>query len=267
MKQYGISSFKDVSGNSVDEHIESIKRAGYSVLKSVLSQEKCIEYSKILEKVYSIQELSFGKVNLEKIKELDLVRMPFAYDDSFFQLILEERALEVVESILGENFILQLQNGVINRNKKEHHQSSWHRDIPYQEYVTSSPISLNVFFCLSPFNKKTGGTVFLPYSHLFSKAPSLRFIEVNKVQPDLEAGDVILFDSWVYHKAGYNSSNIVRFGINQVYTLPILKQQINIPRMLGEKVIDNEILRKILGYTFDIKSGVDEYRNSRLDKS
>jgi ectoine hydroxylase-related dioxygenase (phytanoyl-CoA dioxygenase family) len=266
MKQYGISSFKDVSENNIAPHLESIKRKGFTVLKGILSLDECDKYSKELEKVYEKQEISFGKENLEKIQELDVARMPFAYDKSFLGLITEEKALELVREILGENFILQLQNGVINRNNKEHHQSSWHRDIPYQEYTTSDPISVNVFYCLSPFNNETGGTYFLPYSHLFSKAPSLTFFKENMLQPNLNAGDVIVFDSWVYHKAGYNSSDIVRYGINHVFTLPILKQQIDIPKMLGENYTDNQLLNKILGYTFDVKESVEAYRNNRLSK-
>ena len=266
MKQYGISSFKDVSDNSIQPHLESINRKGFTVLKGVLTPEECLSYSEKLEAVYKEQEESFGKENLEKIQELDVARMPFSYDEAFLDLILNDKGLEIVKSILGDNFILQLQNGVINRNKKEHHQSSWHIDIPYQEYTTSEPISINVFYCLSPFNKDTGGTLFLPYSHLFPKAPSLSFLENNKIQPNLERGDVIVFDSWVYHKAGYNSSDIIRYGVNHVFTLPILKQQINIPRMLGNKKVENELLQKILGYTFEIKSGVNEYRSNRLNR-
>lgn len=265
MKQYGISSFEELK-SELDYHLENIKRRGFTVLKSVFEEEECKYYTDKIEEIYVEQEKSFGRENLDKINELDISRMLFAYDDAFLDLITNKAALEIVKSVLGENFILQLQNGIINRNKQVHHQTSWHRDIPYQEYTTSSPISLNVFFCMSPFNPETGGTVFLPYSHLFPKAPSVEFMNENSIQPSLNPGDVIVFDSWVYHKAGNNISDIVRYGVNHVYTTPILKQQINIPNMLGGRFSEDPQLAKILGYTFNIKNSVDEYRKSRLNR-
>lgn len=265
MKQYGISSFEELT-TELDHHLENIARRGFTVLKGVFSEEKCKYYTDKVEEIYAVQERSFGRENLDKINELDISRMLFAYDDAFLDLITNEKTLEIVRGVLGENFILQLQNGIINRNKLIHHQTSWHRDIPYQEYTTSRPVSMNVFFCMSPFNAKTGGTVFLPYSHLFPKAPSIEFLNENLIQPELNAGDVVIFDSWVYHKAGNNTSDIIRYGINHVYTTPILKQQINIPNMLEGRFSDDPQLAKILGYTFNIKNSVDEYRSSRLNR-
>ena len=265
MKQYGISSFTELK-SKLDFHLENIKRKGFTVLENILNVEQCNFFNNKVEKVYAEQESSFGREKLKQINELDIARMLFAYDSSFIDLITNEQTLEIVRAILGENFILQLQNGIINRNNDEHHQTSWHRDIPYQEYTTSNPISINVFFCMSPFNPKTGGTVFLPYSHLFPKAPSIEFLNENLIQPSLNPGDVVIFDSWVYHKAGINTSDITRYGINHVFTTPILKQQINIPNMLGGKYADDPKLANLLGYTFNIKNSVDQYRKTRLKK-
>jgi ectoine hydroxylase-related dioxygenase (phytanoyl-CoA dioxygenase family) len=265
MKSYGISSFA-VKDSELDYHIENIKRRGYSVIKNHISLKKCDEYSTRIEEIYEKQKNAFGQENLKKIKEVDSARMLFAYDSKFLELITDIKILKFISAILGENYILQLQNGVINRPNKEHHQTSWHRDIPYQEYTLSNPIAINVFYCLTPFNKETGGTVLLPYSHLFPKAPSIKFLEENSIQPDLNPGDVILFDSWLYHKAGNNSSNDTRYGVNNLFTSPILKQQVNIPKMLGRKYEENPILRKILGYDFEVPNDVNEYRNRKLQK-
>jgi ectoine hydroxylase-related dioxygenase (phytanoyl-CoA dioxygenase family) len=124
-----------------------------------------------------------------------------------------------------------------------------------------------VFYCLTPFNVNTGGTLFLPYSHLFPKAPSPNFFTENSVQPNLKAGDIIIFDSMVYHRAGNNSSDITRYGVNNLFTTPILKQQVDIPKMLKGKYINDPILNKILGYKFETPLSVQDFRQKRLQKS
>jgi hypothetical protein len=48
--------------------------------------------------------------------------------------------------------VLHLQNGIINMPNEEHHQSSWHRDLPYQNWTSSEPLACNVFYCLDNFN-------------------------------------------------------------------------------------------------------------------
>ena len=265
MKQYGISSFHKIE-KEIDSHIENVKRRGYTILGGHLSKKNCEKFSSKIENIYQKQKTSFGELNLRQINELDSARMLFSEDSDFLNLITDEEILKIVSSILGENFILQLQNGIINRPKKEHHQTSWHRDIPYQEYTLSNPIAINVFYCLTPFNENTGGTLILPYSQLFAKAPSASFFTENAIQPNLNTGDVIIFDSWLYHKAGNNSSNIIRYGVNNLFTSPILKQQIDIPKMLKGKHNNTPILNKILGYKFETPISVEDFRQRRLQK-
>jgi len=262
---YGISNVHSIS-NETEKHIESVKLKGFTILKNVLSLDKIEQFKGKIENIYKQQVNEFGENNLKKINEIDLARALLAYDSDFLELIEEPKSTQVVKSILGTNYTLQLQNSIINRPNKEHHQSSWHRDIPYQEYTVSQPICINVFYCLTPFNNLTGGTILLPYSQKSEKFPSLNFVEENSIQPSLNAGDIIIFDSWLFHKAGYNSSNQVRYGVNQLFTSPIIKQQINLPELLGGKYSDIKGLNSILGYKYDVPKSVNEFRQNRLNR-
>ena len=200
------------------------------------------------------------------INELDMLRTPLLYDDIFLDLIRNQQVLNIVKSILGQEILLHLQNGIINRPNKEHHQSSWHRDLPYQEYTISKPLGISVFYCIDRFTSETGSTILLPYSHKEIKISSLDFVKSNQVQISANAGDVLIFDSMVYHKAGYNSSKNIRRGINNVFVAPLLKQQINLPKMLNGKFSDNETLSGLLGYKYDVAESVLDYRTKRLER-
>jgi hypothetical protein len=44
-------------------------------------------------------------------------------------------------------------------------------------------------------------------------------------------------------------SGRIRRGVNHLYTVPILKQQYDFPRALGDGFTDDAALRQLLGYT------------------
>ena len=114
VKQYGISSIQS-SETALDRHLENIRLRGYTVLADVIPSVMIEKFKKSLEEVYVTQEREFGKVELEEISELDIVRAPFVYDESFLSLIIEPKIHEIIRPILGENYLLQLQNSIINR--------------------------------------------------------------------------------------------------------------------------------------------------------
>lgn len=265
MKQYGISEIKSLSSET-DRHIENIRLKGFTILKSILPEDVCKNMCEKAEIIYQKQISEFGEDNLKLISELDVVRIPFYYDEYFIPTITHPKILDILKKIFKNQFILHLQNIIINRPNTEHHQTSWHRDIPYQEYTVSNPIAINVFCCLSPFNQETGATKILPYSHLKEHFPSIEFAEENAIVIDANPGDIVIFDSWIYHRASHNISNSARYGLNQVFTLPILKQQIDLPKLLKGKYQDDPILNDLLGYTFEVPQSVIEFRKKRLEK-
>ena len=84
--------------------------------------------------------------------------------------------------------------------------------------------------------------------------------------PIAKAGSVILFDSMVYHKSGFNNTNDTRFGINNMYTLPFIKQQINYPYFLKDKTED-DLLNRLLGFESREFQSVLDFREYRLNRS
>jgi ectoine hydroxylase-related dioxygenase (phytanoyl-CoA dioxygenase family) len=70
----------------------------------------------------------------------------------------------------------------------------------------------------------------------------------------------------IYHKAGINSSTQPRYGINHMYTLPFLKQQINLPLVLKNKYSQDFPINRILGYHSREFSNVKDFRNYRYNK-
>ncbi|MCX6291618.1 MAG: phytanoyl-CoA dioxygenase family protein [Bacteroidetes bacterium] len=266
-ESYGVTK-QNLVKDVVDEKLEEFFIRGFTVLENVLTNEELSETRKRLDDVYrkQVEEAAQNNFKLGDIREENVARMIFAYDDYFLNMVTNSAIIGYVKKIVGHYFILHLQNGIINMPDEKHHQSSWHRDLPYQDFVISKPLAVNALYCIDEFSKKTGGTLVVPFSHKMETIPSETYIEKHALQVEAPAGSVILMDSMVFHRAGYNSSTIIRRAVNHVYVAGILKQQMNIPSMLKGKFSDNPFLRMLLGYDSSEANSVSEYRLKRLKK-
>jgi ectoine hydroxylase-related dioxygenase (phytanoyl-CoA dioxygenase family) len=266
LKSYGINKSAVIS-DEMDYHLEEFRHLGYTILENVIPDDSLEILRNELQRVYKEQEQTFGQENILKINEKNMARAPLCYSDAYLELATNEIIINYVKKVLGNYFILHLQNGIINMPNEEHHQSSWHRDLPYQNWVASEPIGCNAFFCLDEFSPATGATIILPYSHKIDHAPSVRYMEKHAVQVTARAGSVLMFDSMMFHKAGYNSSNIIRRGVNHLYARSIVRQQIDLPEMLKGKYSDDPFLNMLLGYDARSSASVEDFRNRRLKKN
>ena len=265
MRTYGIGNVTDIA-DETRLHVESVRNRGFSIVEAVLDRVDVDDLSTRLDRVYQSQVEEFPADDLSRINEKDVVRCPLGYDRSFVALASNKRIRSIIEDMLGPYYILHLQNGVISRSGQEHHQSAWHRDLPYQDFVSSQPLALSVFYCLSDFSEATGGTILLPFSHKFDQFPSRQYVHQNQWQCVAPSGSAILFDSMLYHRAGYNRSKITRRGINHVYAVGIVRQQIDIPNMLGDIVPGDAYPRMLLGFQGKTAKTVKDWRIERFQR-
>lgn len=266
IKSFGVTKTSETEGIT-DCHIEEFHNLGYTIIEDLIPVGELDRFRKELMRIYELQEKEFGLDNLKKINEENLARALLCHSDLYLRLARNAKALEYVKKLLGTYFVLHLQNGIINMPGQEHHQNSWHRDFPYQNWVSSEPIGCNVFYCLDDFSEENGATYLLPHSHKIAYMPSEEYLEKHAVQMNAKAGSAILFDSMMFHKAGFNrSADKVRRGINHLYAKAIVRQQINLPAMLGGKYADDPFLNMLLGYGSNPPASVLEWRKNKLSK-
>lgn len=235
---------------------------GFQVFENILSAEENKILKEKLKKVYEIQKKEFGEDKLKQIGEDNMVRSPFLYDSYFINLITKPIVLEIVDKIIGEHAILSLQNSIIIPPNQTHHQSFYHRDIIHQDFTSSIPLSINIYYALDNYDLDNGGTCFIPESHKMDKMPK-NYVENT---PEVKSGSIILFDSMIYHKAGINKTDNYRYGINHMFTLPFLKQQIDYPYALGGKYYNEFPINKILGYSSREYKSVVNFREERYKR-
>lgn len=121
---------------------------------------------------------------------------------------------------------------------------------------------MNTFIAIDPFTAETGATWVVPGSHLFEDMPSDQYLQKHEIQMQMEPGSVLVFDSTLWHRSGQNRSGRVRRGLNQQYTRPFIKQQLDYPVLLSSCVDKESELAQTLGFWAVSPKSVQEFRVS-----
>ena len=121
--------------------------------------------------------------------------------------------------MIDDDYVLVACNA-INRSLGEENPNSvnvgqnWHTDSRYvgEENATRC---FSVVVMLDDFTKENGATSYVPNSHLRLDRPD-RDGNFSETQITGKAGDVIIFDSGIWHKGG-KSTNQKRWGVFNLY--------------------------------------------------
>lgn len=269
VKTFGVKEFSRPASGA-ERHAEEIRFAGYTVVEGVLTPSEVEEARARIDRIYGEQlDEVGGEAMLDRINDSHTARCLLAYDDFFLGVARKQSVLEVVEAFLGDYFTLMLQNGIINVPAKGDEQNAgyWHRDLNYQHFVSTRPFSISALFCVDDFSEETGGTRVLHASHKAEAFPSDEYVLAHEKGVEARAGSALVFDSMLYHRSGHNRSPRTRRAINHMYTIPFIKQQISLPKILKGKYGDDPFLSKFLGYESEPDCSVVEFRERRLRRA
>jgi ectoine hydroxylase-related dioxygenase (phytanoyl-CoA dioxygenase family) len=263
---YGIVE-RERATKATTQLAERIRLVGYGVLAGGFDAAAVADLSARLDRVMERQVDEFGAEPMAAIGDTLTARCPLVYDDAFLSLVTHAELLEVVRDLLGGYVVLMQQNGVINPAHQPHTQVAYHRDLPYQHFVSSRPLAISALFCIDPFRLETGATTVIPASHKTEAFPSADVAAELDTTVTAEAGSFIVFDSMLFHRAGVNVSERPRRAVNQVFTVPIIAQQVSLPDALGGRHADNPELARLLGYESAPARSVAAWRERRLARS
>jgi ectoine hydroxylase-related dioxygenase (phytanoyl-CoA dioxygenase family) len=266
-KRYGVIE-QTASGTDVDFACESIRHLGYGIIGGDYRQQWLDTLSDAFERVQQRYYSEHGgREALKAVDEHNTIRLPLSYEPVFLELATNAKILEICRRLIPGYAVLNQQNGVINPPHSErYNQGAWHRDLPYQHFVSSRPLAINALFCLDPFTIENGATKVLPASHRQEAFPSDRFVEAEAVTVSAPAGTFVVLDCMAFHSGGVNTTDRPRRAVNHVYSIPLLRQQIDLPVALGDKFAADGEFRKLLGYDVRTPRSVAEYLAARRAK-
>ncbi|WP_458526261.1 phytanoyl-CoA dioxygenase family protein [Onishia taeanensis] len=134
-----------------------------------------------------------------------------------------------------------------------------HRDI--RTYIPGYHARMNLIVMLDDFTEENGATQILSGSHHREEEPSKEDFEANCETLKGDAGSVVLFNSYLWHRGGVNRTGQTRVALTSGFTRPFIKPQVDYARMLGEHYGKelSEMTRQLYGYNSRVPLNLDEW--------
>ncbi|MGZ3592473.1 MAG: phytanoyl-CoA dioxygenase family protein [Syntrophales bacterium] len=259
---YGILQ-QNLSESALDEAAEQVRNLGYAILDSGYTTPELQSISEEFNRTREHYVETYGESKLRSLNEFHTIRSPLTHGgDAFLKLALNEHLLSLLKKLIPGKFILNQQNGVINPPQETYNQGAWHRDLPYQHFVSTKPLAINALFCVDDFTFENGATFVLPASHKSEGFPSENYVKKNAIQVEAKAGSFIVLDCMVFHAGGFNKTNLERRAVNHLYNIPYFKQQINIPMNIKNANMSAEI-KDMLGFNNMEPNSISDYLSKR----
>lgn len=260
---HGVTS--RASDGSADLHAEELRLQGFTLVPSGLGEAELEELRGRLDAVYARQVAELGgEEALERCSDLDVARAPLVYDEAFVGIAANPNLLAVVERMLGSNFVLMQQNGLLTRPATDNYQARWHRDFAYQHWTSTEPLGINALLSLDPFTVESGATMVLPSSHHRAEFPADDYVRRHERALEVPAGTFLVLDAMLFHRAGRNVSGKPRRAVNHLIGRPFLAQQFDFAALLGDRYSSDDLLSRYLGYRWRPQPDVASWRRQRM---
>lgn len=262
VSNYGVL-LKDTPTCELDDIAEQVRRLGYATLDSGFSEAELILLSEAFDRTRQIYARNWGEEQLRSINEHNTIRAPLVHGDSIFvKLASNANLMALLSKLIGGKFVLNQQNGIINPPNESYNQAVWHRDLPYQHFISDTPLAINALYCVDDFTFENGATLVLPATHKTANFPSEVFIKRNAKYVEAKAGQFIVLDCMIFHSGGFNSTNSQRRAVNHVYTIPYFKQQIKLPDMMKNQKLSSAE-KELFGFSLQEPTSIEQYLQRR----
>lgn len=264
MKSYGAIESAASANQDLALPMEELERNGFCLLPAALSPATVATLSDALDRVLAVQTARFGGERaLAAIGEAGLARALLQEDAAFLDILRVPRLDAIVEALLGPAALVMQQNGIVMPPEcGEHHQQSWHRDLPYQSWVATKPLAIGALAILDNFTAESGSTLFLPGSHRHETLPSEAYVARWAQPAHAPAGSIVVFDAMCFHRGGLNRGHAPRRAVNTLFGVPLLAQQI----AFTDKPELDAKLRRRLGIAYQPAASTEAWRENRAER-
>lgn len=262
--RYGVHQQTE-GGDEIDVAVEALGLVGYAVVDGGYDADALSRLSAAFDRsLESMYAAHGGREAMAAIDEHNTIRALLSTDRLFLDLATNGRIMAICRRMIGDYIVLNQQNGIINPpNRQAYNQAAFHRDLPFQHFVSSRPLAINALFCLDDFTAENGATFVIPGSHKQETFPADRTVELLRSQITAPKGSFIVLDALLYHSGAVNRTESPRRAVNHLYTVPIIRPQIDLAAILGNDYTSDPELRRLLGYEVRIPDSIPAYYAKR----
>ncbi|MEO0524807.1 MAG: phytanoyl-CoA dioxygenase family protein [Pseudomonadota bacterium] len=255
--------------------IAAIKRDGYARIPQVFDKDTVSEALVRIRDWFDVTANSQS----ERMPRLNRAQ-PMVYNlqskDIFFsKLILETPIIEdVLKHFLNDQWFSSVpadDPNYILRSflaRSSNHRMPMHID-SFVPYTGSHPFIMQCSILLEDQNVENGCTVIVPGSHQSDRYADQESFK-SALPIEAKAGDLVFWDSRIWHGAGENASGGTRWSIIATFCRWWIKQAFDIPGNIPQHIYDqlSDRQRSVMGYCSvpydDETYGIDMKRNYGL---
>lgn len=204
---------------SLKHKLEDIARDGFCVLRNIVPKDSVGAVRQ------SVLDTAEQQRQPDAPSQIAFVPSLLRYDHSAAPYLADRRLLSVAEALLGPHLRISFVSAIINEQGNQ--RGDWHADWPFNQRNAGhipAPypdvlLHLTTLWMLSPFSIKNGGTLVVPQSHRSPNNPTGdNGIAPHAPHPDEvhvcgQAGDVLIFDSRLWHASAPNTTSAPRVAL------------------------------------------------------
>lgn len=224
-----------------------LNEQGYTVLRSVVSEQWQHSLSAVIDRLLPVYQKPEG-VLLHAICYHSIFT-------EFLQYLAEQQFFTQLERRYFHSKCILNSMSVIDNCGSRTFANVWHRDLRF--FSGDLNIMLNALVMLDDFTELNGATLVQPYSH---KLPEMSPTVYSK-QILGNSGDILIFNSNLWHCGGTNNSGEHRRSIPITISRPFMKQLMDYPRAIGydkQQMFSTE-LQQLLGYYSRVPASINEW--------
>jgi ectoine hydroxylase-related dioxygenase (phytanoyl-CoA dioxygenase family) len=243
------------------ENLQELREIGFTIVRNLISPEDLENLSKSMDICFNEHkriQIKNGITHTEGVSIHSLVNNKNFID--FLETLLENGFIEFIQKkFFKSKCILNSFSALNNIPNKPNFSSSVHRDLRF--YSGDFPVMVNCLIMIDDFTLENGGTYLLPYSHLDGKKPSDKKFFSNCVQAIGKAGDILIFNSNLWHASAPNTTDKGRKAIPFTLSKSFMKQLLDYPRAIGyDKINDFSYgMQQLLGYHSRVPASLEEW--------
>jgi Phytanoyl-CoA dioxygenase (PhyH) len=236
-----------------------LKEKGWAVVPGFFNESDILKINELLPEAVRKREKIMQQNNLNA--QTQGTAHHIVADDRVFVALLEElgKLNALLENYFSGKYILNSYGGFINEKLANTYSKNMHRDV--RTYTGDMKFMINLLVMLDDFTLENGATYLLSKSHLQADRPDEDFFYAHADRAVGKRGDLLIFDSHVWHATGNNTTDEVRRALTLTLTKPNFKQQADYPRMWGYDKMDkqSDFLNQIMGYYSRVPATLEEY--------
>lgn len=218
---------RSFSRTELDACTDSLKKHGYHVFKTVVGTSDTDALRTQVLQAIELERIQLGHRERELYGRLTLACM---YGGPLLDLLNHDALFVPVDEVFGEPCLVYTMTTSCIGPGTDNYTARIHRDT--RHVGTTVPLNLGIMLLLDDFNQANGATEFMPASFEVPE-PDLATFEAKAVRLVADAGDLVLFDTRLWHRSGQNSTDKWRSCILFSMVRPWMQQRFDMQGMMS----------------------------------